>query len=655
MTSRRASPRPSPSRALIIACGALVSLGGAALSALRPGLVSSADNLFFDAMARREHGSGPCRLPVVVALDDEALSRFGHWPWPRALFARLLDRLATLGPSAVGVDVLFPEREEPADGGQAPLSEGERALAKSLASGPFALGWEFTFSPATPAAPGASPPVALQIVALRPGAAHPPPRLWRARGAVSSLPELVSAAGAGGFLNAGHDGDGILRRMPLVIEHSGSLHPSLGLAVAAQALGARQAVLESSLTGGHVLRAGDRRVPLDSRGRLLLRYRCQDGPTRISAAAVLEGRLPADALAGRVVFVGAAATGLGETVSTPVAPALPGVVAHAIAAGNILERDFARQAPALLLAAVVLGIGFAGTIACLRLRALSGALVLAAAAAATWLASGWVFRSRGLVVSPALPVLTLAANFVVLTLVRAFDQERWARLQGEDLAATRDLVTESLASLAAIRDTETGAHILRTQRYVRILCEEAARQPRFRGQLTPRTIDLISKLAPIHDIGKVGVPDDLLHKPTMLTPEEREVVKKHALHGRQAIAQAETRVGFGDAEFLRVAKDLVYSHHERWDGSGYPEGLSGDRIPLAGRLMAIADVYDALVNLRVYKEALSHEEAVRFIREGRGTHFDPDLVDAFLSVQHRWRDVHRELSEAAAAPPPDPA
>jgi putative two-component system response regulator len=130
-----------------------------------------------------------------------------------------------------------------------------------------------------------------------------------------------------------------------------------------------------------------------------------------------------------------------------------------------------------------------------------------------------------------------------------------------------------------------------------------------------------------------------------LTAEELEVVRKHALYGRDAIANAETRVGVGDPEFLRVAKDLVYSHHERWDGSGYPEGLSGDRIPLAGRLMAIADVYDALVNLRVYKEALPHEEAVRFIREGRGSQFDPDLVDAFLSVEHLWREIQVELTD----------
>jgi len=628
-------------------CGVSLSLGAAALSLLRPAVLSNLDNLFFDTVARQEHASAGCRFPVVVGLDDEALARFGHWPWPRALFARLLDRLAALGPSSVGVDVLFPEPELPSESGRPRLSEGELALADSLARGPFVLGWEFTFAPTAAPAEGTPGPTSVGITWLRsPGVAEPTQGLWSASGAVCSLPELRHSVDSSGFLNAGLDPDGMLRRIPLLIEQGGSLYPSLGLATALKALGARQAVLEPTVSGDRVLRVGDRRIPLDSRGRLLLRYRCQEGgPTQLSAAAVLEGRLPPGAVEGRVVFVGAAATGLGETIATPVAPALPGVAAHAISAGNILQRDFARQGSPLLVAAIVLGVGLVGTVACLWLRALPGALLLGAAAIGAWLGSGRLFHSSGLVISPVLPILTLALDLVVLTLVRAFHGEKWAKVQTRDLAATREFVTESLASLAAIRDTETGAHILRTQRYVRLLCEVAAKNPRFRDALTPGTVELISKLAPIHDIGKVGVPDGLLHKPTRLTAEELEVVRKHALYGRDAIANAETRVGVGDPEFLRVAKDLVYSHHERWDGSGYPEGLSGDRIPLAGRLMAIADVYDALVNLRVYKEALPHEEAVRFIREGRGSQFDPDLVDAFLSVEHLWREIQVELTD----------
>jgi adenylate cyclase len=635
-------------RWLVVAGGVVLSLTAGTLSLVRPALVTGLDNLFFDGLARQETASRECRLPVVVGLDDEALARFGRWPWPRALVASLLDRVAALGPASVGIDILFPEGELPPERGRTgPLSQGDSALARALSRGPFVLGCEFTFTPAAPAAgrwPGLHP---LRLASLRgPGAAEPTEGLWRAAGAVACLPELARSVDFSGFLNAGMDPDGILRRIPLLIEMDGAVYPSLGLAAVSKALGTHQAVLESSLWGDRVLRVGERRIPLDARGRLLLRYSSQqDCPIQVSAAAILDGRVPRATVDGRIVFVGATAAGLGESVATPVDPVLPGVAAHAIAAGNILQSDFARPGSPLLVTMLALGAGLAGTLACVGLRALRGSLWLGAAAIGASLGSAWLFRVDGLVISPVLPVLTLGLNFTLLTLVRSLLEETRAREQRQDLAATRDFVTESLVSLATIRDTETGAHLLRTQRYLRILAEAAARHPRLREQLTPEVIELMSKLAPIHDIGKVGVPDGLLHKPAPLTPEELEEVKKHAAYGRDAIANAEARVGVRSSEFLRIAKDLVYCHHERWDGSGYPEGLSGDRIPLAGRLMAVVDVYDALVNRRVYKEPSSHEEAVRFIREGKGGQFDPDVVDAFLGIESEWRLILRVVAD----------
>ncbi len=211
---------------------------------------------------------------------------------------------------------------------------------------------------------------------------------------------------------------------------------------------------------------------------------------------------------------------------------------------------------------------------------------------------------------------------------------------------SRDFIMTSLASLAEIRDTETGAHILRTQRYLFILCQELSRHPRFQHLLSREKIELISKLAPLHDIGKVGLPDHLLRKTTGFTAEEYEEVKKHALYGRDAIAKAESRAGSHNDELLQYAKDIAYSHHERWDGTGYPEGLAGERIPWPARLMALADAYDAMVSRRIYKEPIPHETAVRIIVEGRGTLFDPDVVDAFLKVEKKWRQIARDLVDS---------
>ena len=213
-----------------------------------------------------------------------------------------------------------------------------------------------------------------------------------------------------------------------------------------------------------------------------------------------------------------------------------------------------------------------------------------------------------------------------------------------EIAAIQDATILTLASLAETRDSDTGNHIRRTQYYVRALAEKLAEHPRFRHFLDAATIELLFKSAALHDIGKVGIPDNILLKPGRLEADEYEVMKTHTTLGRDAIQHAEDRLGTPVA-FLQFAKEIAYFHQERWDGSGYPEGRGGDDIPISARLMAVADVYDALVSRRVYKEGLPHEQALEILLEGRGTHFDPDVVDAFaamgdevLAIAARFRD-----------------
>lgn len=215
------------------------------------------------------------------------------------------------------------------------------------------------------------------------------------------------------------------------------------------------------------------------------------------------------------------------------------------------------------------------------------------------------------------------------------------------LKLTQDITIRSLASLAETRDNETGVHIQRTKDYVRILAEDLKEHPRFLNYLTKKNIELIVNSAPLHDIGKVGIPDSILMKPGRLTEEEYEEMKKHTTYGRDAILKAEKSMGTNS--FLRFAKEIAYSHHEKWDGSGYPEGLSGEEIPVSARLMAMADVYDALISKRHYKNALSHEEVVRIITEGDGRsmpeHFDPDILESFKRVQHKFKEIFFKFSQ----------
>lgn len=205
----------------------------------------------------------------------------------------------------------------------------------------------------------------------------------------------------------------------------------------------------------------------------------------------------------------------------------------------------------------------------------------------------------------------------------------------KELSVIQDVTINALASLAETRDQETGNHIVRTQYYVKILADQLYLRGKYPDIVTPDFINMVFKTAPLHDIGKVGIPDAILLKPGKLTAEEFDIMKTHAKLGYDAIVKAEEEVG-ANYPFLNAAKEIAYGHHEKWDGSGYPQGLAGEDIPLSARLMAVADVFDALVSKRVYKAAMTNDEAFAIIREGRGSHFDPLLVDIMFDLQHEF-------------------
>jgi putative two-component system response regulator len=213
-----------------------------------------------------------------------------------------------------------------------------------------------------------------------------------------------------------------------------------------------------------------------------------------------------------------------------------------------------------------------------------------------------------------------------------------------EVQALQDVAIHTMASLAETRDSETGNHIRRTAYYVKALAEKLRSHPRFSEFLTDKNIELLFKSAPLHDIGKVGIPDRILLKPGRFEGNEMEIMKTHTTLGRDAIIAAEKELGLS-VDFLVFAKEIAYGHQEKWDGSGYPEGLSGDAIPISARLMAVADVYDALISRRVYKDGMPHEKAVSIILEGRGQHFDPDMVDAFMELQDEFNAIAQRYAD----------
>lgn len=291
------------------------------------------------------------------------------------------------------------------------------------------------------------------------------------------------------------------------------------------------------------------------------------------------------------------------------------------------------------------------------------------------------------ITKPIKPAIVLARVRAQLELKEARD---WLRDQNVFLEAEvdrrmhenqliQDVSIRALAGLAETRDVETGNHIRRTQDYVEIIARHLRMHQRFESHLHPTLVRMIVKSAPLHDIGKVGIPDHILLKPGRLTPDEFAIMKLHSriggdaidiamrgeltdqeyaaleAHfgpGRSAMEQALDEIAKIPLSFLAVAKDIALYHHEKWDGSGYPDGLSGGDIPLAARIMALSDVFDALTSQRVYKAPLPFEQSVEFIREGSGKHFDPDVVEAFLAnlsafrrISERYADTEQTLHD----------
>ncbi len=615
----------------------------AAICLYPPSFVSSLEMKAYDSFLRFAPPRAPTGEVLLVDLDEASLERFGQWPWPRYRVASLLSRIREMGAAVVALDLVFAEADRTS-------TDGDRALAAVLASGPFVLGYQFDFT----AARGDDRLLHPLRIATRARGGRAEEALFDAPGVVANLPVLARATGASGFFNVVPDRDGVLRRVPMVIRHHGNLYPGLALAAFLRARGG-DPVLESGPEGVESLRLGGRVFPLDRKGNLSVNFR---GPRRtfpsLSAGAILEGAADPGAIRGKIVVFGTTAAGLHEIRTTPLEPAHPGPEIQATVIDNLLAGD-ALVLPVWSRALQVMLVLVPGVLLALvasRSGAVSAITLATAAVGGLWGGGYWLLSRHGIFVSPVLPAGAAALVFSVTTSTRFAWAEREVRERERKIARTQDAVILSLASLAETRHQETGGHIHRTRHYMRALALELRKNPRHAAALDDETVDLLFRLAPLHDIGKVGIRDSILLKRDRLTEPEYEEMKRHTLYGSETIRLANDFMG-GDS-FLAMADDIVRTHQERWDGTGYPEGLKGDAIPLSGRLMAVADVYDALISARGYKPAIPHEAAIGMMAAERGSHFDPDVIDALLKVQEEFRGIAGRYAGGGVEPEPPP-
>lgn len=649
----------------ILLSGIAISLLVALLGFWKSSPVSHLDNLLVDSFLRATATGERAQQTVVIDIDDISLSAVGQWPWPRYRLAALVQRIADDKPAAIALDILFPEADRSSlvniqqifkrdfdlditfSGVPGGLLDNDGYLADVIARSGVVASNYFYFDHVskseTPSQPGLT--FAGRTDLLRPN---------EATGVLTNAATIAKQTRFNGFVNNRIDDDGVLRRLPLLIRHEGVLHPNLALAAVMRATGVSSGSIESDVDG-LALRIGNRRVPIDDEGSAMLRFKGEPALyPAISAVDVLNGHYRRSDLQGKIVFIGTSAVGLNDHHNTALARNFPGLIIQSVLAENMLDAHFVR---------VPSWGGSATFVACLLVGALvstmfvmasgiylmiAGSLLLCATALT---ASAALFLRTGHFVSIASPVLLVVILFVTFVLIRFAIEKRRAYLGQKQLENARQVTIEAMASVAETRDPETGAHIKRTQNYVRAIALELQRTGHYPQTLTDEFIELLFVSAPLHDIGKVGVQDHILLKPGRLTREEMEQMKLHAEFGRKIIVGTAARID-GD-NFLTVAGEIAATHHEKWDGSGYPAGLAGQAIPLSGRIMAVADIYDALISRRCYKDAFPHALAMAMMQEGRGTTFDPVVLDAFVCIEDQVRDIaerFKDETEVAEGP-----
>jgi adenylate cyclase len=569
-----------------------------------------------------------------------------------------------MGALSVGVDILFAEPDRSSlrniqtniladfnytvslSGVPRQYTDNDALLAETLSNGPFVLAYQFLFG--EPIERRCTLHPVNVLLRKEPEVPDSVNGLLKPSSVDCPYQPLAEATPASGFINIIPDQDGIIRRVPLIMEYDGQFYASLSLAVLLAAAKPKPMVLTVGQAGPESLSIENVEIPLEKNGSFLIPFHGPHGKYRhISASDILNGTTETREIAGDIVIIGATAPGLLDSRATPTDPTMAGAEVHANIIDAILQGDFLvwPTAPVVYEFIAILLIGLFSTILFARCNAIANLTFLFLFALVAVILTVFLFR-KGIYLSPLYPMLACTSNFSLLSFLEFRREERLLKEKTRLQLTTQEAMLETIANITETRDPETGGHIRRTRSYVKALAEHIRNKAAYVGTVDDAYIEHLFWSAPLHDLGKVGVPDHILLKPARLTAEEFEEIKKHTQYGKRLIDAAQAKLG--DTSFLRVAGEMAFSHHEHWDGTGYPNGLKGEEIPLSGRIMAIADVYDTLISGRPYKEAVSHEKAVEIILDERGSQFDPQLIDAFGEMHATFRVIAEQFTDVSA-------
>jgi adenylate cyclase len=578
---------------------------------------------------------------VVIDIDDASLKRFGQWPWPRIVNAKLIGQVSLLNPSAIGINIIFSEKDR-----TSPINIQhfyEEFFNYKIEMPTLPIGLEDNDLILTESLEESQSTLSIYLSQDKIGSSECEGLYTHgytfvniqtslsADYALCNYKKIQNSIHSLGFVNAEIDSDGLFRRMPLFINYQNRLIPSFALATLfnVDELSEKKEKNKFSILGHN--------IHMDRDSYVLLNFNSTEVQL-ISAIEVLENRVTKEMIQGKVVLIGSNATGIDNGKLLANHQRVSNTIIHATLIENILNDDLYVQP--IIYKKINLYLSFLlSLIMVVFLYKRWYILIFLFFSLIMTLSILWVtlfyfnhiYISIGYLWFPFLTFFfTMSISFILLN-VKEQKKAYQALLQSH--SATVD----SMTRLVTIHDDETGAHILRTKNYVKLLADYFYNQKMYSDILTPSYINSIYEAAPLHDIGKIGIPDAILKKPGKLTESEFKIMKTHALLGKNVIKN--TLVFYDKNDFLKVAYNIAFYHHEKWNGTGYPNGLKGDEIPIEAQFMTLADVYDALISKRRYKKAFSFEEAEKIIVESEGITYSPEIIKAFLELKEEFKAI----------------
>jgi adenylate cyclase len=626
----------------------------------------SARQYLFDGYQMRSPREPKAQPVAVVEIDEASLAKVGQWPWPRNKLAQLIDAIGRYEPAAIGLDIYMPEPDQTSPSRVAANLPPERAhLAKNLEGLPShesvladALRRQTTVLGAAGLdQSGFTSSAGLRTAPLNVLSGDPLSRVRRFEHVLASLPELQAAATGQAILSVDLEG-GVVRRIPLVLAVGERLVPSLPLEMLRTATGSPAIDVTAGASGIETVGVSELNVPTQANGEIWLHY----APIKssigryVSAVDVLEGKTAPDVLAGKLVLLGLTGTGLNDMRTTALGELVPGIEIQAQVIETLFDGRFLirpwwikwAESTGLLICGLLLVWYVPRTdsrFASYLKKVPRASLWLTLGLNSFLLACGYlIFRHSGYLVDASSYFLVLSGVMGCLISSAMIEIANEAEALGKEQQRMRDSANLVAGELKQTLDQRRGKVVHRSQvrigQFVRVLAQKLAMEPDFATVLSPQTIDLLAKAAPLRDIGITQAINDVISKPGRQTPEELRLMRQHVTIGSMAIDAAAKMLGEAAlTEFLTLFREAAEAHHERWDGKGYPAGRKGEEIPLAARIVAIADVYDALICHRPHRQAGTPEDAREAIYSGSATQFDPRVVEAFRGVTDEFAKI----------------